>query len=75
VFVWFVVCFFVCFFYQVVHTQTHCFVQLVACSGAFGDGALSVMQNGIGIRELASLDLPGVQGKVLPVLFFEVFFV
>lgn len=38
--------------------------QLVTCSGAFQDGSLRVIRNGIGIRELADLDLAGVQGRV-----------
>uniref|UniRef100_A0A1I7T0L8 DNA damage-binding protein 1 n=1 Tax=Caenorhabditis tropicalis TaxID=1561998 RepID=A0A1I7T0L8_9PELO len=36
--------------------------QLVTCSGAEKDGSLRVIRNGIGIDELASVDLAGVVG-------------
>ncbi|XP_065647466.1 DNA damage-binding protein 1 isoform X2 [Hydra vulgaris] len=36
--------------------------QLVTCSGAFKDGSLRIIRNGIGINELASIDLPGIMG-------------
>ncbi|CAI2350768.1 unnamed protein product [Caenorhabditis sp. 36 PRJEB53466] len=36
--------------------------QLVTCSGAYKDGSLRVIRNGIGIDELASVDLAGVTG-------------
>lgn len=36
--------------------------QLVTCSGADKDGSLRVIRNGIGIEELATVDLPGVVG-------------
>jgi len=36
--------------------------QLVTCSGAFKDGSLRIIRNGIGIHELASIDLNGVKG-------------
>jgi len=36
--------------------------QLVTCSGAFKDGSLRIIRNGIGIHELASIDLPGIKG-------------
>eukprot|EP00667_Euglena_gracilis_P000838 EG_transcript_838 len=36
--------------------------QVVTCSGAFKDGSLRVIRNGIGINELASLQLTGVKG-------------
>lgn len=36
--------------------------QLVTCSGAEKDGSLRVIRNGIGIEELASVDLAGVVG-------------
>lgn len=36
--------------------------QLVTCSGAFCDGSLRVVRNGIGINQLAELDITGVQG-------------
>lgn len=34
--------------------------QMVACSGAFQDGSLRVVRNGIGVHEAASMELPGV---------------
>lgn len=36
--------------------------QLVTCSGAFKEGSLRIIRNGIGIHEHASIDLPGVKG-------------
>ncbi|KAG5839933.1 hypothetical protein ANANG_G00210560 [Anguilla anguilla] len=33
--------------------------QLVTCSGAFKEGSLRIIRNGIGIHEHASIDLPG----------------
>jgi len=36
--------------------------QLVTCSGGFKDGSLRIIRNGIGIHELASIDLPGIKG-------------
>mmetsp|Transcript_40860 Transcript_40860/g.102893 ORF Transcript_40860/g.102893 Transcript_40860/m.102893 type:complete len:1012 (-) Transcript_40860:694-3729(-) len=36
--------------------------QVVTCSGAFNDGSLRLIRNGIGINEQASLDVPGVKG-------------
>jgi hypothetical protein len=36
--------------------------QMVACSGAFQDGSLRVVRNGIGVHEAASMDLPGEAG-------------
>lgn len=36
--------------------------QVVTCSGAFKDGSLRVIRNGIGINEQASIELPGVKG-------------
>merc|ERR1719186_1967742 len=36
--------------------------QLVTCSGAFKEGSLRIIRNGIGIHELASIDLPGIKG-------------
>ncbi|KAI0234301.1 DNA damage-binding protein 1 [Lamellibrachia satsuma] len=36
--------------------------QLVTCSGAFKEGSLRVIRNGIGIHEHASIDLPGIKG-------------
>ena len=35
--------------------------QLVTCSGAFGDGTLRVVRNGVGIQQHASVDLEGVR--------------
>ncbi|KHN84948.1 DNA damage-binding protein 1 [Toxocara canis] len=35
--------------------------QVITCSGAFKDGSLRIIRNGIGIEELASVDLPGVK--------------
>uniref|UniRef100_A0A7S2S558 DNA damage-binding protein 1 n=1 Tax=Mucochytrium quahogii TaxID=96639 RepID=A0A7S2S558_9STRA len=36
--------------------------QVVTCSGAFKDGSLRVVRNGIGIDEQASVELPGIRG-------------
>lgn len=36
--------------------------QVVTCSGAFKDGSLRVVRNGIGIDEQAVIQLPGVKG-------------
>jgi len=36
--------------------------QIVTCSGAFKDGSLRIIRNGIGINEQASIELPGVKG-------------
>lgn len=36
--------------------------QLVTCSGAFKEGSLRIIRNGIGIQEHASIDLPGIIG-------------
>ncbi len=36
--------------------------QLVTCSGAFKEGTLRIIRNGIGIHELASIDLPSIKG-------------
>uniref|UniRef100_A0A6Q2ZG30 DNA damage-binding protein 1 n=1 Tax=Esox lucius TaxID=8010 RepID=A0A6Q2ZG30_ESOLU len=36
--------------------------QLVTCSGAFKEGSLRIIRNGIGIHEHASIDLPGIKG-------------
>ncbi|CAD6191269.1 unnamed protein product [Caenorhabditis auriculariae] len=36
--------------------------QLVTCSGAFKEGSLRVIRNGIGIQEKADVDLPDVVG-------------
>lgn len=37
-------------------------LQLVTCSGAFKEGSLRIIRNGIGIHEHASIDLPGIKG-------------
>ncbi|ROL51216.1 DNA damage-binding protein 1 [Anabarilius grahami] len=37
--------------------------QLVTCSGAFKEGSLRIIRNGIGIHEHASIDLPGIKGR------------
>jgi DNA damage-binding protein 1 len=37
--------------------------QLVTCSGAFKEGSLRIIRNGIGIHEHASIDLPGIKGQ------------
>merc|ERR1719350_464316 len=36
--------------------------QLVTCSGKEKDGCLKIIRNGIGIHELASIDMPGIKG-------------
>ncbi|CAG4984132.1 unnamed protein product [Colias eurytheme] len=36
--------------------------QLITCSGAFKQGSLRIIRNGIGIQEQASIDLPGIKG-------------
>ncbi|XP_078488392.1 DNA damage-binding protein 1 [Ciona intestinalis] len=36
--------------------------QVVTCSGAFKEGSLRIIRNGIGIQEHASIDLPGIKG-------------
>lgn len=36
--------------------------QVVTCSGAFKDGSLRIVRNGIGINEQASAELPGIKG-------------
>eukprot|EP00743_Colponemidia_sp_Colp-15_P005247 GILK01005646.1.p1 GENE.GILK01005646.1~~GILK01005646.1.p1 ORF type:complete len:1143 (+),score=205.41 GILK01005646.1:93-3431(+) len=36
--------------------------QVVTCSGAFKDGSLRVIRNGIGINELETVDMPGLKG-------------
>lgn len=35
---------------------------MVTCSGAFKDGSLRIIRNGIGINAEASIDLPGIKG-------------
>lgn len=39
--------------------------QLVTCSGAFKEGSLRIIRNGIGIHEHASIDLPGIKGVMI----------
>mmetsp|Transcript_5262 Transcript_5262/g.15983 ORF Transcript_5262/g.15983 Transcript_5262/m.15983 type:complete len:1099 (+) Transcript_5262:49-3345(+) len=36
--------------------------QVITCSGAYDEGSLRVVRNGIGIAEVAQLEMPGVQG-------------
>ncbi|CAG2121468.1 unnamed protein product, partial [Medioppia subpectinata] len=36
--------------------------QLITCSGAFKEGSLRIIRNGIGIQEQATIDLPGIKG-------------
>lgn len=36
--------------------------ELVTCSGAFKEGSLRIIRNGIGIQDHASIDLPGIKG-------------
>jgi len=36
--------------------------QIVTCSGAYHNGSLRVIRNGIGIQEEASIELPGMKG-------------
>lgn len=36
--------------------------QLVTCSGVYKEGSLRIIRNGIGIHELASVDLAGIKG-------------
>ncbi|XP_071542214.1 DNA damage-binding protein 1 [Panulirus ornatus] len=36
--------------------------QLVTCSGAFKEGSLRIIRNGIGIHEQASIELDGIKG-------------
>ncbi|XP_071453607.1 DNA damage-binding protein 1 [Hetaerina americana] len=36
--------------------------QLVTCSGAYKEGSLRIIRNGIGIQEHASIDLSGIKG-------------
>eukprot|EP01127_Copromyxa_protea_P023248 TRINITY_DN865_c0_g1_i1.p1 TRINITY_DN865_c0_g1~~TRINITY_DN865_c0_g1_i1.p1 ORF type:complete len:1101 (-),score=191.49 TRINITY_DN865_c0_g1_i1:52-3354(-) len=36
--------------------------QVVTCSGAFKDGSLRIVRNGIAINEHAQLELPGIKG-------------
>ncbi|XP_015373328.1 PREDICTED: DNA damage-binding protein 1-like [Diuraphis noxia] len=36
--------------------------QIVTCSGAYKDGSLRVINNGVGIQEIATIDLLGIKG-------------
>lgn len=45
-----------------------CGFQLVTCSGAFKEGSLRIIRNGIGIHEHASIDLPGIKGLCVLIL-------
>ena len=38
-----------------------CTWQLVTCSGAYKEGSLRIIRNGIGIHEHANIDLPGIK--------------
>ena len=38
-------------------------LQLVTCSGAYKEGSLRIIRNGIGIHEHASIDLAGIKGQ------------
>jgi len=35
--------------------------QIVTCSGAYRDGSLRVIKQGIGIRDLGSFEVPGAK--------------
>jgi len=37
-------------------------VQIVTCSGAYKDGSLRIVKSGIGMREQADLEIPGIRG-------------
>jgi DNA damage-binding protein 1 len=45
--------------------------QVVTCSGAYKDGSLRVIRNGIGINEEASIALPGI--KVFDTLLYNLY--
>ncbi|CAI6352621.1 unnamed protein product [Macrosiphum euphorbiae] len=36
--------------------------QIVTCSGAYKDGSLRIINNGVGIQEIATIDLLGIKG-------------
>ncbi|XP_018018027.1 DNA damage-binding protein 1 [Hyalella azteca] len=36
--------------------------QLITCSGAFKEGSLRIIRNGVGIQELACIELPKIRG-------------
>lgn len=36
--------------------------ELFICVGAYKEGSLRIIRNGIGIQEHASIDLPGIKG-------------
>ena len=48
--------------------------QLVTCSGAYKEGSLRIIRNGIGIHELASIDLPSIKGTFL-LIFLKIFII
>ena len=48
--------------FSFVDLERHGQGQVVTCSGAFKDGSLRVVRNGIGIDEQAVIQLPGVKG-------------
>lgn len=48
------------------------FLQLVTCSGAYKEGSLRIIRNGIGIHEHATIDLLGIKGMSQPFLMFLV---
>lgn len=50
-----------------------CVFQLVTCSGAFKEGSLRIIRNGIGIHEHASIDLPGIKGLLVLYVYLCVF--
>ena len=43
-------------------------LQIVSCSGYGKDGSLRVVKSGIGINELASIDLPAIKGELVVLL-------
>ena len=50
---------------MLVYTYIHMYVtppQIVTCSGYGKDSSLRIVQSGIGINELASIDLEGIRG-------------
>lgn len=47
--------------------SSHTHTQLVTCSGAYKEGTLRIIRNGIGIHEHASIDLPGIKGLLVDI--------
>ena len=39
-------------------------LKLVTCSGAFKEGSLRIIRNGIGIQEHAAIDLDSIMGEI-----------